>query len=687
MKTRWLVGAAALAVVLGGFAVPPAVADPVPDPEPPATAPREPLGEPDDPPLDTSPPENPSDVLESTDAPTTRDRSLEAGFQAAPVENRIVGTVLAAGGTSVVSASALATTGSVTDRTPDRGAGADRYLTAVALSEGHFPSGTTDVWLASGENFPDGVAVSPIAGNRGGPVLLTRGTFLPDAVAAELVRLAPANVWIAGGTGVITDGVAAAVAAAVPSASVRRLAGPDRFATAAALSGNFFASAPAAFVMSGLDFPDALAAGPAAAMVGAPSLLVTASAVPAATEAELSRLRPDVVYVIGGTGVVGDTVVSRIRSITGGEVVRVAGPDRYATAAAVADRFFEPTTPSVVLASGRAFPDALSAGPVAGAAGSPLLLVDAGAAPPRATLDAARRVSWWLPDEGRVLRYVVVAHPDDDFSAWSVIGRPDPRRYDVIIVLTTGEGTSYCTGGPVANPWTSEQYLPQPQPTGLPNSERCSKHRMDSWRAFMDGTELGPVGPWERLTSGPVEFEGRQVPVPQRRSETDEIQPADYFDLAVGEDRAFISFDMGALVPDEVLWAIQTTRALADRFPTQVEGDIIGAGFYNDTDQGYRNEHPDHGAVQETLGTIDLGLPGSQYAPVGHSQAGRAFGATVAEYCSLMCHPWPKTPPPYRGAMGHFQWSYGWLADGYWMPGAVDAPAGFSEYQSFAKWY
>jgi putative cell wall-binding protein len=645
----------------------------------------EPPGRPDDPPADTSPPENPSDVLEGPDAPTTRDRSLEAGIQAAPVENRIVGTVLAAGGTDVVNASMLTTVGSVTDRTTERGGGADRYLTAVALSAAHFGPGTTDVWLASGENFPDGLAASAIAGDRAGPVLLTRGTSLPAEVAAELARLAPANVWIAGGTGVVSEQVAADVAAAVPSASVQRLAGPDRYGTAANLSAEFFDSAPAAFVVNGLNFPDALGAGPAAAMEDAPSLLVSATAVPTATANELARLRPPVVYIVGGTGVVSDTVASRIRSITGGTVVRVSGLDRYATAAAVADRFFTPTTPSLVLASGLAFPDGLGAGAVAGAADSPLLLVDSGTAPPRATLDAARRVSWWLPDEGRVLRYTVVAHPDDDLSVWSLIGEPDPRRYDVIIVLTTGESSSYCNGRYITNEWASQQYLPQPQPTGVQYSERCTKHRMDSWSVFWDGTGFGPVGPWERLTSGPVEFDGREVPIPLRRSPTGEVEPADYFDLNVDDDRAFVSFDMGPLVPDEVLWAIQTTRGLVDRFPTQLEGDIIGAGFYNDTDEGYPNLQSDHVAMYQTLGGNDLGLPGSQYAAVGHSQSARAFGATVPDYCGLMCH--PGAFRPFQGGMGHFQWSFGWLASGYWVPGAVDAHAGFSRYQSFAKWH
>jgi hypothetical protein len=284
-----------------------------------------------------------------------------------------------------------------------------------------------------------------------------------------------------------------------------------------------------------------------------------------------------------------------------------------------------------------------------------------------------------------VLRYTVITHPDDEFAAWAISGERDPRRYDVLIVLTAGESTRYCTGLPVSDPWMSQQYLPQPQPTGVQYSDRCKQHRMDSWNVFVHGAGVGDVQPSERLTGGPVSFDGREIPVPLSRDEVGTIIAADSFDLAVGADAAVLSFDMGALTPDEVLWAVQTTRGLTDRLPTQVEGDIVGAGFYNDAPTGYYNVHEDHHAVYALLGAVDLGLPGSQYMTVGHQQSARAFGAMVAGYCGLMCH--PGAPSAFRGGMGHFQYSYGWLADGYWPPGEVDAYAGFSHYESFAKWF
>src|SRR5580704_6007818 len=71
-----------------------------------------------------------------------------------------------------------------------------------------------------------------------------------------------------------------------------RLAGADRFATAAAVSqATYPDGAPIAYVATGLDFPDALAAAAAAGGHG-PVLLTLPDSVPPATSSELARLHP-----------------------------------------------------------------------------------------------------------------------------------------------------------------------------------------------------------------------------------------------------------------------------------------------------------------------------------------------------------------------------------------------------------
>ncbi|HYM53056.1 MAG TPA: cell wall-binding repeat-containing protein, partial [Candidatus Dormibacteraeota bacterium] len=155
-----------------------------------------------------------------------------------------------------------------------------------------------------------------------------------------------------------------------------RLAGADRYATAAAISSTFFAPGPpVAFVATGANFPDALAASPAAARLGGPTLLTQRTSLPQATIDELVRLQPRSIVIVGGTGVVSTQVAAQLRTYTTGNVLRLAGADRYATAAAVSRAFFDRGLDVVFVATGANFPDALSVGPVAAVRGAPVLLV------------------------------------------------------------------------------------------------------------------------------------------------------------------------------------------------------------------------------------------------------------------------------------------------------------------------
>ena len=90
-----------------------------------------------------------------------------------------------------------------------------------------------------------------------------------------------------------------------------RYSGPDRVAPAAAISAaSYPAGVPVAYVATGFDYPDALAAGSAAAATGAPLLLVGPSSVPSSTAAELARLSPGRIVLVGSTAAVSEGVRS-----------------------------------------------------------------------------------------------------------------------------------------------------------------------------------------------------------------------------------------------------------------------------------------------------------------------------------------------------------------------------------------
>jgi SpoIID/LytB domain protein len=159
-------------------------------------------------------------------------------------------------------------------------------------------------------------------------------------------------------------------------ATTERLAGPDRFATAVAASkASYPDGAGVVYLAVGLNYPDALAGGPAAAAENAPILLVATTSLPSVTKSELQRLGPTKVVVLGGPAAVAAGVVDQVKSaLPSAEVVRREGANRYTTAIAVSKAVFSPGVDTVYIASGEGYPDALVAAPAAAVTGSPLLL-------------------------------------------------------------------------------------------------------------------------------------------------------------------------------------------------------------------------------------------------------------------------------------------------------------------------
>ena len=159
-----------------------------------------------------------------------------------------------------------------------------------------------------------------------------------------------------------------------------RLAGDNRYSTAVEISKKSFpigfpGGVGTVFIASGETFPDALAAGPAAGLVDGPLLLTARDALPAVVATELARLNPSTVYIVGGTGAVSNAVMDAVTVIEP-NTIRISGQTRYATANAIVDEVWTGTVSEVYIATGRAYPDALSAGAVAASTGKPVILVD-----------------------------------------------------------------------------------------------------------------------------------------------------------------------------------------------------------------------------------------------------------------------------------------------------------------------
>jgi putative cell wall-binding protein len=264
-----------------------------------------------------------------------------------------------------------------------RSAGASLYDTSAEISHDNFSPGVSHAYIATGLNFPDALAGAPVAAKNSSPILLVPGTSIPTAIATELTRLHPAQITILGGPGSVSSGVATALHH-YTTGSVTRLYGADRYSGAAAMSrATFNPGVDSAFLVTGTFFSDALAGAPAAATLHSPILLTGTWSMPDSVKAELARLKPKKIYVLGG----GHAVSSQVAAVAGAftsptknQVVRVWGLSLYDTAAQIGTYFFHPGAAPVggyspFIATGTNFPDALGAAPVAGMLKNPILLV------------------------------------------------------------------------------------------------------------------------------------------------------------------------------------------------------------------------------------------------------------------------------------------------------------------------
>ncbi|MDO9107785.1 MAG: cell wall-binding repeat-containing protein [Coriobacteriia bacterium] len=265
--------------------------------------------------------------------------------------------------------------------------GQSRYETCVQSSWVAFPRAgdAGAVVLATGENWPDALGGAALAGAVDGPVLLTLPDTLPEVIRAEIDRLDVSKVYLLGGGSSVATAVADAVDA-IPGVTVQRIGGTDRWDTAALVASETRTRLLAAgravdgvYVAPGADFPDALAASPAAYTSGRPILLSAQSALPTRTAEAMGELGVDRAWIIGGMSAVGATATAQIEALDI-TVQRISGANRYETALALAQHSqgLGLSWRNLGIATGLSYADALAGGVAQGATGSMLLLTHPG---------------------------------------------------------------------------------------------------------------------------------------------------------------------------------------------------------------------------------------------------------------------------------------------------------------------
>lgn len=156
-----------------------------------------------------------------------------------------------------------------------------------------------------------------------------------------------------------------------------RLAGADRYGTAAAIVENGWSNSETVIVATGANFPDALAASALAGLYDAPVVLVATTAVPADIASLLTdTLTPDDIIIVGGTSAVSEATEAQLATLTGASIQRYDGDDRYATALNIYAEEHEKWSTTAIVVAANGYADALSIAPYAFSEGAPIFLAD-----------------------------------------------------------------------------------------------------------------------------------------------------------------------------------------------------------------------------------------------------------------------------------------------------------------------
>lgn len=297
------------------------------------------------------------------------------------------------------------TDAAVTDTGSERFSGSERYESSVAIAQAYLAEiadnldrvSVRAVIVVSGEDRHAAYAM-PAAGLASAfdaPILMTPSVELHSAVAAFLDEHEFELALVLGDTGVVSPAVVDELVSRVES--VRRISGSDPYVTAVAVAaevgpipgsaGEWGSRGRTALLANGDMIADAMAAGPLAYHGEHPLLLTPAARLDRRVSDYLDHSDVEHVVILGGTAAVGTAVVSAVQS-KGIEVTRLAGDDRYGTAAALARRLLGSGRPdpcfdgsTIGLATGERSPDAVSSGPLLGERCAPLLLSEPRAIP------------------------------------------------------------------------------------------------------------------------------------------------------------------------------------------------------------------------------------------------------------------------------------------------------------------
>ncbi|MBV4425986.1 cell wall-binding repeat-containing protein [Clostridium tyrobutyricum] len=257
--------------------------------------------------------------------------------------------------------------------------GKDRYETAVNAAKANWTDGSDNAVIVNGNSYADAISASTLAKKLDAPILFTGKNSLDSNTISELKQLKPKNIYIIGGTGVVSSQIETKLSESCDK--VIRIGGVSRYETnlnvAKELVDKLGTSKENVIAVSGNGFADALSVAPIAAAEN--QILLLTNNNQSSIQDTINFARDSYVTVVGTTNSINKTIYDAIHAdkrINGGS-------DRFATNLNILNQFksyLKYDKAYVANASKNTldnqFSDALVASVLAGKNNSPLVLLD-----------------------------------------------------------------------------------------------------------------------------------------------------------------------------------------------------------------------------------------------------------------------------------------------------------------------
>ena len=290
------------------------------------------------------------------------------------------------------SSSGGSTSDSTSNVTVKKIKGADRFETAVKISQSGWTKSDTVV-IVNGEDrsMVDGLTATPLASVKNSPILLSSNDKLPQKTIEELKRLNPSKVVVIGGNNSMPNAVVEAIKAINSKISVQRIGGDTRYQTSINIAREIdnTNSVSKLYIGAGNGEADSLSIASLAGKEKTPIVLTQKDGVDNEAEQFIKSNKVSNVYFVGGVEKISNKAIEQVGKITNKDVSknRIAGQNRQETNAKVLAKFYSQSKlDGVVVANQDKLIDALAVGPLAAKNNSPVVLATN-------TLDKSQEIS------------------------------------------------------------------------------------------------------------------------------------------------------------------------------------------------------------------------------------------------------------------------------------------------------